>query len=165
MAAWIKKFRHDEVNEGIYAFTGDLFNSSRRPDELFHNEFDLMTSVFKGVDLFSQFLLDGEYVDLDQAYVFGVAGNESRLALKWNGLSWNENLDGLAHRMMAERLYPYRDKIKFASWDAGDKMVSVGGANIVLTHGHHGNNFNKILEKFKHRVSDPIPAEDSSLCN
>ena len=70
-------FKAYGVSKVIFAFTGDLMNSNRRPDELLLNATNRANATFVAVDILQQAILDiNEDFNVECA---NVTGNESRI--------------------------------------------------------------------------------------
>lgn len=129
-----KTFMANHVGNVLIAFTGDLMNSDRRLDELLSNATNRSKATFLAIDILSQFIVDlAENFNIS---VVGVTGNEGRVDKEpgWSEIMATHNYDWTIHNMLAMR---FRDSdVAFIHGDPLEQVVSVGGLNILLLHGH-----------------------------
>lgn len=139
-------FKAFNVTNVLVAFTGDLLNSDRRLDELLENSTNRSKAVFLAVDILQQAILD-----LNKDYnitVASICGNEARVnpEMGWIDQIASDNYDYTIHQTLSY-LFRGSDSVTFLPIDNPlEKVVSVCGKHILLTHGHNGIATNNNIE-------------------
>lgn len=131
-----KYFDIMEVDSIVVAFTGDLLNSDRRPDEILSAATNRANAIFLAVDILKSALLHlNESFDVK---VVNVCGNESRFGEHWNWgeLTASDNFDLVIFKML--KLLLDSDGIEFIEGSPVEQVINVKGKNILITHGNSG---------------------------
>ena len=129
-------FKLKNVNNILFAMTGDLLNSDRRLDELLSQSTNRSKATFLATRLIELMILD---LNKDfNVTVANVTGNESRLQkdIAWTDILATDNYDFTIFNILQ---FIFRDAkgIDFiANADPMEQVVGVGGKNILLVHGN-----------------------------
>lgn len=132
-------FKAYGVSKVIFAFTGDLMNSNRRPDELLLNATNRANATFVAVDILQQAILDiNEDFNVECA---NVTGNESRIEkdVGWINEIAQDNFDFVIYNTLAY-LFKGSKGVYFHGPDDTfvEKVIEVAGQKFLLLHGHNG---------------------------
>jgi len=132
-------FKAYGVSKVIFAFTGDLMNSNRRPDELLLNASNRANATFVAVDILQQAILDmNQDFNVECA---NVTGNESRIEkdVGWIDDIAQDNFDFVIYNTLAY-LFKGSPGVKFHGPDDTyvEKIIEVAGQKFLLLHGHNG---------------------------
>lgn len=124
-----------KVTDILLANTGDLINSDRRMDEILTNATNRSKAVILSVILLEQFIID--LAKDFKITIASIIGNESRMTQDngWTDIIASDNYDFTLHQMLGKL---FEDtNIKFLNMnDSLEKVVSIGGKNILMFHGH-----------------------------
>ena len=140
---------YHRINTVIFALTGDLFNSSRRFDELIENQDSLCVALLTGCDLVTKFMLDVTDNGRISSHVYSVFGNESRIRQDYTSIWWEDNFDYLLHKIIEQKLSAYKTfRFEEPALDHSMIIKDVLGANILLIHGHNRTSFENEFIKY-----------------
>lgn len=121
------------VKDVYICFTGDMFNSDRRLDEIMMNAGARGNTLVQAFQIVEQFIIDiaKEY----NVTVHAVVGNESRLNKEFT-LSTpilSDNYDWILQQMLYIR---FRDtNVTIDNDVALEKIIKIGGQNVLMLHG------------------------------
>lgn len=153
----VQYYRPLGVTEIALCFTGDLLNSDRRLDELLNQATNRSKATFLAVDLLKQFI---EHLNCYfNITVAGVSGNESRISQEV-GYSDDAVTDNYDFTILNILRYMFtvdqsQDSVTFLTGDPFEKVISVKGKNILLTHGYDiGDNCERTVAQIKARYLD-----------
>lgn len=123
------------IKNVLVAYTGDILNSDRRPDEFLGNAGNRAKACLLACDLYQQMLLD-----LNNDFnltVAAVSGNESRLPkdVGWIPEVASDNYDFIIYEML-RRLLDSKGIRFLKNSDPGELVVRLGKQNLLLIHGH-----------------------------
>lgn len=143
-------FKAKGVGKVMVAMTADLLNSDRRLDELLANANNRAKASVLALDLLAQVIRD-LHRDFE-VVVAGVSGNESRMTkdVGWHPEVASDNYDWQIYEML--RMLLEGEGIHFVEpRDPSEVVVSVGGANVLLLHGHGkiGNDVSRSVQQIK----------------
>lgn len=141
MAARLCKYVRQAVEAGrrygctkaVFALTGDLANSNRRPSEALTNSYNRAHATMFIYDVVDQFL---DYVSnvMKVSAVVSVCGNESRIDKDFAFVDkmLTDNLDYLVHEMLRAS----NRHIKFSDWSSPvERILNVENKRILMSHG------------------------------
>lgn len=135
----------------VLAFTGDMFNSDRRLDEIITNVDMRAKSFIVGFSLIQQFILD-----LSRSFnikIASVMGNESRLIDEklYSKNTTINNFDWLLHNLLQQSL----NGVIFLNSCELECVLNINDYNVLLIHGDNLNhnklddNLQKVVGKYK----------------
>ena len=136
-------FHAKGITHVLVAFTGDMFNSDRRLDELLSNATARSQALFVATDILQQALRD--LAEDFTVSVASISGNESRLGKEIGFIPQivSDNYDFTLHHVLAHVLKKDA-RITFLQDDnPSEVVVNVAGSNLLLIHGHIGIKANK----------------------
>jgi len=147
----IEYFQNNEISTVLVAFTGDLINSDRRLDEKLNMATNRTRAMFMAIDIFKQAIeeLSGYF----NIHVASVTGNESRVNedYGWSDALLSDNYDYAIHNIL-KKLFEGSDKVSFIGDCEAEKVVNVGGVNLLMVHGNQvPKNITQGLSKLKAR--------------
>lgn len=152
----LKAFAEDVIRIGkvygatkiLIADTGDNLNSDRRLDELLMMATNRAKATQISIILLEYFILHlNKFFEIEVAFV---TGNESRAKqeLGWSEILASDNYDFTIFDTL--RLL-FRDKkgVKFHNCGSNEQVVTIGGKNLLLVHGHQlsTNNMQKSVQE------------------
>lgn len=146
----VSYFKLNKVNTVVVAFTGDLLNSDRRPDEILAAATNRSKATFLAVAILTQALLE-----LNKNFIVkvtGVVGNESRLDkdVGWTDLSATNNYDFMIFNMLKTILKKQKTIQFIIPANYNEEVIEVEGQNILLVHGYTLNaNVEKEVQSIK----------------
>ena len=124
-----------KVKNILFAMTGDLLNSDRRPDELLNEAGNRAEASFIAAQIIEQMILDlnKNY----NVYIKSVIGNESRIPdeIGWTDIVASNNYDCTIFNMLR---YYFKDAngIYFLNGNIQEDIVGVNNKNVLMIHGH-----------------------------
>ena len=133
------------VTSVLVANTGDILNSDRRLDEYLSQATNRMNAMMLAVFLIEQFL-----VDLNQDFSVSyaqVSGNESRVKDEpgFVDMVLSDNYDSAIFNVLKYGMKSAKG-ITFLDGDISEKVVNVGGRNVLITHGEQFSNNNTVRD-------------------
>ncbi len=151
-----KYFKLFDVTNILFAMTGDMLNSDRRLDELLNQSTNRSKALVLSIHIIKQML-----IDLNQDFnikVAAVTGNESRKTkdIGWSDIITSYNYDFDVYEFL-KYLFLDCDGIEFSDIDNPlEKVVDVGGQNVLLAHGHQltGSKLEQTIQKIVGKYTD-----------
>lgn len=128
-------FKAFGVKNILFACTGDMMNSDRRLDELLNMATNRSKATFLAVYIIQQMLLDlNKDFNITVAYV---TGNESRIRKdhEWSKIIATDNYDYTIFTTL-KLLFIGSKGITFPDGDPSERVINVGGQNILMMHGN-----------------------------
>lgn len=128
-------FKSFGVKNILFACTGDMMNSDRRLDELLNMATNRSKATFLAVYIIQQMLLDlNKDFNITVAYV---TGNESRVRKdhEWSKIIATDNYDYTIFNTL-KLLFHGSKGITFPDGDPSERVINVGGQNILMIHGN-----------------------------
>jgi len=134
------------IENVVIAITGDMFNSSRRKDEILRNLKAMSEGFLIGADLVASFIQDlARYFNITVVSVFG---NESRLDEEIQSIDFHNNFDFLLHHFLSVILRD-QSNVHFAEVTTDHELlINVNTANILLWHGHNRSSLERLVLKY-----------------
>jgi len=147
----IEYFQNNGIGTILIAFTGDMVNSDRRLDEKLCMATNRTRAMFIAVDIFKQTI--EELSCHFKVHVASVTGNESRVGEEygWSDALLSDNYDYAIHNIL-KKLFDGVDRVNFIGDCEAEKVVNVGGVNLLMVHGNQiPKNITQGLGKIKAR--------------
>jgi len=147
-------FKAKNINNVLFAMTGDLLNSDRRLDELLNEATNRSKATFIATRIIELMLLD---LNADfNVTVANVTGNESRVQkdVAWSNILATDNYDFTIFNIL-EYLFRGSKGINFTkSADPLEQIVKISGKNVLLIHGHQlKGNVDVAIQRLRGRYS------------
>jgi hypothetical protein len=118
----------------VFALTGDLITSNRRPGEVATLEYNRAHATLNAFEIISGAInMVTSYIPVTN--VVSICANEARvdLFLEFNHKCLFENFDWIIDRMLKAH---YNGAIKFGEFtNPVERLVNIDGVNLLLTHG------------------------------
>ncbi len=129
-----KIFSQYKIKTVLLALTGDLLNSDRRLDEMLS-----MATNRTQATLLSSYLLEQFILDLNKSFNIKIAtviGNESRVnpEFAFTEIIASDSYDIMIHNIL-KIMFKNCKGVEFIEGGIIEKVVSLGGFNILLLHG------------------------------
>lgn len=128
-------FTNFDINNVLFAMTGDLTNSDIRLDQLLNEATNRSKATFLTVQIIQQML-----IDLNQNYNVSVAcvsGNEPRVKpnIAYSDISITDNYDFMVNSVL-KYVFRKSEGISFIDNESyAEQVVNIGGQHILLMHG------------------------------